>query len=294
MELSRAKTVLIVAFLMLNLFLFYHLWEEEGDGVFAFGQKEEFFQLESALDAAKLDIAVSLPRGGIRIGHLVVEPWNIHRNEVVLPIWNALGVEIDLTSEALEEHSSLSEERVIISRYSTNDFKLIIRNEGIITLNSSSPRSAGGIVTLDEKEKAADAFVKSIPFVEDFELDYIQQSEDKIVFNYRQLYHDFPLYAGHLQLFMNGLNPSGFYLYRLEPVGFAEQEREIIPPYTALMRFLEVYSHGGLEKTIVDFSLGYYSQDYDAERWEIPPVWRIRLNNGELYYINAFTGYLER
>ncbi len=294
MELSRAKTVLIVAFLMLNLFLFYHLWQEEVDGIFAFGQEEEFFQLETALDAANLEMAVSLPRGGIRIGHLVVEPWKIQRNEAVLPIWDAFGFEADSSFEALDEQRSVSEERVIISRYSMNDYKLIIQNEGIITLSSSSTESVNEIVTLDETEKAAASFIASIPFMKDFELDYIQQSEEWMVFNYRQLFHDFPLYAGHLQLFMSGLNPSGFNLYRLEPAGFAEQEREVIPPSTALMRFLEVYSHGGRKNTIVDFSLGYYSQEYDAERWEIPPVWRIRLSNGEVYYINAFTGHLER
>jgi hypothetical protein len=60
------------------------------------------------------------------------------------------------------------------------------------------------------------------------------------------------------------------------------------------LRLIDAYKGGALETGIIDFSLGYYSQEYDAERWEIPPVWRIRLDNGEVYYINAFTGNLER
>ena len=58
----------------------------------------------------------------------------------------------------------------------------------------------------------------------------------------------------------------------------------------ALLRFLERYEGSETGESIVDFSLGYYTREYDAQRWEIPPVWRIRLNNGEIYYINAFTG----
>ncbi len=298
MELSRAKTVLIFAFLFLNIFLFYHLWQEEGESIFAFGQEEEYFQLEEALESANLEMDVPLPRSGKRVGHLVVKPWQIQRGEAVQAVWNALDFHVDSSSESIEEHEpDLEEERVIISRHSIEDYQLIIRNEGIINLKRSSktpPEDARDNASQEDIEKAADDFVQSIPFLQDYELDYVQEGDKWLLLNYRQLFDDNPLYAGYLQLSMDGLEPTGFYLYRLQPVGYAEQEREVIPPSTALLRFLESYSGAGRKKSIVDFSLGYYSQEYDAERWEIPPVWRIRLNNGEVYYINAFTGQLER
>lgn len=295
MELSRAKSLLIVAFLLLNLFLFYHIWQEQGESLFPFGQQEEFSQLETALGDAKLEMAVGIPRGGIRIGHLVVEPWETGRNEIVAPVWEALGMQGDAPQELLEEASSeAGEERVIISRHGAGDYKLVLREGGTVSLSSALDKPLEEDVAWDDMEKAAQDFVEAIPYMADFELDYVQHGQEWTVFNYRQKYDHFPLYAGYLQVFMSGLDLTGFHLYRLEPVGFAEQAREIVPPSTALLRFLEVYAADGRQKSIVDFSLGYYSQEYDAERWEIPPVWRIRLNNGELYYINAFTGHLER
>ncbi len=295
MELSRAKTLLIAAFFLLNLFLFYHIWEEKGESLFPYGQEEELSQLESALEEAKLEMAIGLPRGGIRIGHLVVEPWKIERSEAVHPVWDALGIEREAASDVLEEQpAQAEEERVIISRHGTGDYRLVLREGGTVSLNSALETPSEEDVAWEEMEKAAQDFVDGIPYMADFELDYMQRGQEGTVLNYRQVYDHFPLYAGYLQVFMNGLDLTGFYLYRLEPVGFAEQAREIVPPSTALLRFLEVYAPDGRHKAIVDFSLGYYSQEYDAERWEIPPVWRIRLNNGELYYINAFTGNLER
>ncbi len=295
MELSRAKTLLIAAFLLLNVFLFYHIWEEQGESLLPFGQEEELSQLQSALDDAKLEMAAGLPRGGIRIGHLVVEPWEIERSEIVFPVWEALGMQGEAVSNALEEQpAQAGEERVIISRHGRGDYKLVLREGGTVSLSSELDKSLEENVAWDEMERVAQDFVDAIPYMADFELDYMQHGQEWTVINYRQHHDHFPLYAGYLQVFMNGLDLTGFYLYRLEPVGFAEQAREIVPPSTALLRFLEVYAPDGRQKAIVDFSLGYYSQEYDAERWEIPPVWRIRLNNGELYYINAFTGHLER
>ncbi len=297
MDLSRAKTVLIAAFFLLNVFLFYYIWQEEAGSMFAFGQQAELSQLEAALETANLEMAVTLPRGGIRIGHLVVEPWEIEHKAAVTPVWEALGIQLETDPENLTKErfwSELEEERVIISRYSEGNYKLLIREQGVISLSSSLHELPGEEAARDEIEEAAEALVAAIPYLGDFELDYVQKGQEWLVFNYRQLYQGFPLYAGYLQVFMQGMQPAGFYLYRLNPQGFAEQEREIIPPSTALLRFLEGYARGSREKTIIDFSLGYYSQEYDAERWEIPPVWRIRLNNGEVYYINAFTGQLER
>jgi hypothetical protein len=45
---------------------------------------------------------------------------------------------------------------------------------------------------------------------------------------------------------------------------------------------------------ITSITLGYFSGEIDAEKWEISPVWRIVMQNEQVYYINAFTGNLEQ
>ena len=173
--------------------------------------------------------------------------------------------------------------------------KLIVRKGGSISLKlkegSKVQNSNSG--SREEIIQSAQERIEGISFMKNFIYDYVQEGQKGPVLNFRQEYDSFPLYAGYLQLFMHGHKPEECYLYCLEPIGFAEQKREAIPPSTALLRLIEAYKGGVRQARIIDFSLGYYSQEYDAERWEIPPVWRIRLDNGEVYYINAFTGNLE-
>ena len=46
-------------------------------------------------------------------------------------------------------------------------------------------------------------------------------------------------------------------------------------------------------RRITGLDLGFYSPEYEAEQWDVPPVWRIIIDHRQIYYINAFTGYLE-
>ena len=62
MDLSRAKTVLICTFLILNIFLLYQiLLNERGGNTGLFGRIEEMSRLEAALLEAGLSLEVPLP-----------------------------------------------------------------------------------------------------------------------------------------------------------------------------------------------------------------------------------------
>jgi regulatory protein YycI of two-component signal transduction system YycFG len=296
MDLSRAKTVLICTFLILNVFLYYQILQDEGRGnTGLFGRKEEMSRLESALQEAGLFLETPLPRGGIRLAYLVVEPWRFQPEEIIFTLWGALqNGEKAFPAGHGELNIFHSNNEDNLAEYHFGEYKLLVSKEGLVTLKRTRDAKLQQVYSLEESEQIAQEFNGKVSFLSNFIYDYSQKKEKGIVLNYRQEYEGFPLYAGYLQLFMKGETPTEFYLYRLEPVGFAEQKREIIPPSTALLRFIEAYT-GNKEKTgIVEFSLGFYSHEYDAERWEIPPVWRIRLDDGEVYYINAFTGILEQ
>jgi hypothetical protein len=272
MDLSRAKTVLILTFLCLNIVLLYQIWADEaGDSPVLFGGEEKASQLEAALQQANLFLNITLPRGGMRVAHLEVTPWQPDPAEVIHIFWNALAEGED--TAARQQH--------------------ILPGDGPMILSGVFAGLPPG-----QLRTAAQAFVEQIPFLNDFVYDYIISGDNVTALYYRQEFAGFPLYAGYLQFRHEGAGTKDsrvdVYIYRLSPLGFAEQEREVIPPATALWRFLETYTgENGQAAAIVEFSLGYYSEEYAAQLWEIAPVWRIRLDNGEVYYINAFTGYRE-
>ncbi|MGI6319135.1 MAG: hypothetical protein GX263_03290 [Firmicutes bacterium] len=303
MDLSKAKTVLIITFLFLNIFLLYQIMEDEGRGrLGSFGRNEELSRLEIALHEVNLSLDVPLPKGGMQVAHLVVEPFQFQVEDIIGELWKLFGGLNNVGISAVEEAFGEEEDGERgFTKYTLGKYEMIVRKEGPVSIkttgesdshyrnnNNSNKNSMEGIV------QSAQESIQGISFLSSFIYDYTQKSQKGPVLNFRQEYDGFPLYAGYFQLFMRGLEPEGCYLYCLEPVGFAEQKREVIPPTTALLRLIDAYKGGALETGIIDFSLGYYSQEYDAERWEIPPVWRIRLDNGEVYYINAFTGNLER
>jgi len=295
MDLSRAKTVLICTFLILNIFLLYQiLLNESGGNTGLFGRKEEMSRLEAALQEAGLSLEVPLPKGGVRLAHMIVEPWHFQLQEIVVPLLEALPGE----KKALEElnnsgfYPSSSENS--LSAYHIGEYQLLVAKEGRVTLKRLGWGKSVDSFSLEESEQVARQIINKVPFLNNLIYDYSQKYTNETVINFRQEYEGFPLYAGYLQILMRGVTPAALYFYRLEPVGLAEQIREIIPPSTALLRFTETYREKNEKAGIIEFSLGFYSQEYDAERWEIPPVWRIRLDNGEIYYINAFTGILEQ
>lgn len=298
MDLSKAKTVLIMTFLFLNFFLLYQIFEDEGKGSLStFGRKEELSRLEIALHEANLFLDVPLPKGGIQVAYLVVEPFQFQIEEMVIEFWKMFEGRENTTPPTVEEPVNKAEsEKTGVTEYTIGEYELIVRKEGSISLKlkENCELQNSNSVSREEIIQSAQDSIEEISFMRNFIYDYVQEGQKGPVLNFRQEYDGFPLYAGYLQLFMCGLKPEGCYLYCLEPIGFAEQKREAIPPSTALLRLIEAYKGGVQQARIIDFSLGYYSQEYDAERWEIPPVWRIRLDNGEVYYINAFTGNLER
>jgi len=296
MDISKAKTVLIIAFLILNMFLIYQIALEEGGGnTLLFGGREEISRLEAALEEAGLALEAPLPKGGIYLSYLIVEPWRFTPEEVIYELWRALEKEKPLPEVDIIPADSRPGQGAV---YLFGGYELQVGEEGLITLKSKGTGEKEGDIlgdfTAEQYLQTAQEFTGKVFFFHDFFYDYGEKKEKAVTLHFRQEYEEFPLFSGFLRLLVRENIPYGLFFYRLEPAGFTEHKREIIPPSTALLRFMESYAHESEKRKIVDFSLGFYSKHYDAERWEIPPVWRIRLDNGEIYYINAFYGILEQ
>lgn len=67
-------------------------------------------------------------------------------------------------------------------------------------------------------------------------------------------------------------------------------DKPILDAGEALRRVAEVVSGPDVVRSI---EIGYYGPSYDAERWSVPPVWKIGLESGQVFYVNAFTGQFE-
>lgn len=67
--------------------------------------------------------------------------------------------------------------------------------------------------------------------------------------------------------------------------------RPILPATEALLRAAPLLVEKGA--VVMGVEEGFYSPVYDAREWEAVPVWRILLGSGSVLYVNAYTGAVE-
>jgi regulatory protein YycI of two-component signal transduction system YycFG len=66
------------------------------------------------------------------------------------------------------------------------------------------------------------------------------------------------------------------------------KEQQVLPASTAAAHLIENYLPAG--SVIKDIRLGYHGQIFpDAETQVSAPSWRVLLENGEMYYVNAIS-----
>lgn len=115
-------------------------------------------------------------------------------------------------------------------------------------------------------------------------------------------YRGLPVYSGFLRVEISAKGVERVVQFWVRPVGYKEAPPKAVRPAAeALLRLAgHLERTGQRTRTILDVRLGYYSGPSvtvpvadGISAWDTVPVWRITLDNGMVYYINAFNGELE-
>lgn len=284
MNLGRAKTILIYAFLGLNLFLCYHLFGAEArKPAWTAISASELRHVEEALEEKGYMLEAKIDRSIRRSAFLMVTP----SREMERLLREHFRAAADPVPGPAGEMFFEGEGAVIkISHGGAIEVNFL---PGIDLLESG--------VSAGERELAA-AFER---FLQDSEIvlrtacfDFMTQSGDSAVLHYVQTFEGRTIYSSYLKAALVNNTLVSLDIYWLDPgVPHQEREMEVIPVTEALLRLIEVLGPSPQSRRIIKADLGYYSREYDAEEWELPPVWRFVFDNGEACFINAFTGNLE-
>ncbi|MDW7651706.1 MAG: two-component system regulatory protein YycI [Bacillota bacterium] len=277
MDLSRAKTILIIAFLILNLFLGHRLWvspQALQAGRALTGEDAEVAREQ--LQEAGFEMIVPVPRQIPRLSLLHVS--RVPYNE---KSWAHSFFGEDVPGVVTESGSI---------RYTKGAETVEVAKNGLVTYRSDAGDAMG-----EDSRQAVERFLKDHRlWHDDLRFDQIihreEQGESRV--RYVQTYQGFPLFFSSVDALVIGGVVSEMTIFRVAPLGFSNNELQVISALDAVTTFLS-QEPDFPDKRIADISLGYYSQNYDAERWEIVPVWRIAALDGTVFYINAFTGDAE-
>jgi len=286
LNLGQAKSILIIAFLGLNLFLGYQLfWPDFGRLTNVAVTAEELSGLEKMLDENNYVMETSIDRGVKKSEFLKVSA-NREVKEGIIK--NLIGqvAEVDYTDE--------------IIHYRASDLSILEHQSGLIQVDFNEGVCLGeNTEDLDKSEmqaKVEEFLAENELKFEGLRFDSVEkENEDQETFLFNQELDGKPIFSGHFRVKLDGGTVNSVAIYWLKPVErIPEREMEVIPATDALHNLVNNLGPGVEKRKINKVELGYYTEEYEAEKWEIPPVWRITLDEKEHYYINAFTGNLEQ
>lgn len=286
MNISRAKTVLIVVFLGLNLFLAYHLFLPEWGGAGSAFTREELQKLEQKLAENNYEISTSIPRKKMSSSFLTVRPLKTDAEKIAKQFFIA-----GKANRIIADDKNIFEsDDGVLEIFSNGFYRYLLKKDNTMENNLT------GKITSAEAVEIVENFMvqKGIEFKE-LKPDAVRgDPSQSCKMSYYQLYSRVPLFSGHLGITMEKGVVKEVKNCLLEIVGQEKRrEMEVLPVTMAIMRLIEEIGPAYRKRNITDVGLGFYSQEYDAEQWEVPPVWRIVIDGTDIYYVNAFTGFIE-
>ncbi len=299
MDWPRAKTYLIVAFLLLNLFLAQPAWV---------GGVDDLLPLRALRTPSEARVKERLNDGGIvllgRIPNDQVREMPMLAVGFAEPKAEALAEAFFGRAGASLETPEGSRAAVYRSVYGEI---LTVMPQGIVIYrrNLQAIRQARPLDP-DQASREAEAFLArlggALPAKVEFDVTMPVSADPPI---YQVLYvqkHDGRrVFAGYVGVEVASGGVRSVKVLALEPLPQKSAARPVrlkTAEEALLALRKELINRRRLlpdQKLLVDrIDLGYYSRPVEwASQWEIPPVWRILTKDGQVYYVNVFTEELE-
>lgn len=255
---SRTKTIFIITFFVLDLFLGYQLYQKETDNQFEY-ISESSVKIEDQLKDAGITY-VQLPEVPKKLSHVIGETYTFSKDK--LAEVNSDEVILAVSEDNKSFYASFDEPITIIGTES----------EAKNVLSSYTLFSDEYMFSKHLSEKG-----KELVFIQTYDGRPIYQKEDSpngqmIV----QLDKD-----GHIKSF------SQTYLKTSEE----GKEQEIL---TAIKAINQLYNKNKLdnEDRITQIELGYYSL-IEGKVQVLAPTWFVEVNDKRHYYVNAINGLID-
>lgn len=286
MNLGRAKTALIFAFLGLNLFLAYCLfWPDLSRFSTALVSREELRQVEAELARNNFILEASLARPVQKSAFITVAPSAKELNRLRL-LFSGDAFSITVDEAGVQVCRSLGK----TARIHPGGLVQVAYTAAFPFPGIAAGLSDSGIIA------AVEQFLKKEDLLPDQgEFDCLERhgGGDLTVRFYRNDNGQL-LFSSYCSATIREGRIQAVDIFWLDLVEWSQERSvEVVSAAEAVCSVAREIGPGLQPRRIIEADLGFYSQEYNAERWEVPPVWRIRLDGGETYYINAFTGNQE-
>lgn len=292
---ARARAYLLTAFLVVNLILAYSIWGPTATlpSLTEVPQGETLEQFRETLANRKLvvPISLSLPRTPAPMRFLRVESpptpdflqWAFEISAITV-----LNQAHDVTALAESLHPTIDPQTKAVDYF---------------------PRAVGPAareVRLEEREQVvsfAEEYLRLMALLPaDARYTGVTENRNKgtVTVEYCPLFDGIPVYSGYVRVEVSPRGIEKVSRFWVEPRTYTEATaKQVRPAREALLRLAGRLASARV-RTVTEIQLGYYAgrtlslaQSDDVHGWDTVPVWRITLDGGETYYINAFNGEWE-
>lgn len=269
MDWSKAKNILIVAFIITNIFLIYNIEKDLfNDDSIALLKEKNIEDVVEILKEKNIRVEAEVPRKILQMPVLNVE-YETYDNEQI--------------KDMLLEDGQFSTENPKILTYQNHNNK--------VTLPNIDTKKAMG-----EGEK----FIREHGFMgTDVIYSGTKYDEGKYEVLFKQRYKGEFLEFSYMKCWVTPYGVEKFERMWLKPMDFGDNKKEIIPSTKALLKFMKDMDESLEEIVIKDISLGYWfdPSQISLTNWEniksgtAFPAWRITLADGEARFIVAYENY---
>lgn len=278
MDWPRAKNILIIAFLGVNLLLGYRLWSGPG------GPNSSLYRVTAQ---EVREVAAQLRDRGIT---LVGEVPRWARPLPFLTVENPETDARELVSRFLGPGAVLAYEGEVVVARRGQEF-LRVSPTGELRYRRELPGSPLPPLPRQAVEVAKE-FWRERSGLPGMELDYQTPAGTCQLVVFTQKVQGLPFFGSRAVALVDGRGVQEAYAAWPRPLKPSGAPRPILPATEALLRAAPLLVRGQ-GAVVVGVEAGYFSLMYDARQWEAVPVWRLRLGNGDLVYVNAYTGEVE-
>lgn len=287
MDWSKAKNILIIAFIVTNILLVFHL----GRDVYFGGDiqiiSDKYIQaVENHLNENGIKVKGELPKEILSMPVLMVKYKSVEPELIAKQL---LGDSYKRTAEGV---------------YEAKDKILIVQGNKKITFKNFTSEAADYVLDEAEAEKIASAFLKEHGLydhnlvMEQVYYGVVREFDDAPLYKlvYHQTYNGKFLGESYVNVYVNYRGVVGMESLLLETESNLESKKKIIPATEAVLRKMnDIIKDNQGEILITNIEVGYYFnpaeiQDTDWEDIESGtafPSWRIVLQNGKTYYVEA-------
>lgn len=165
-------------------------------------------------------------------------------------------------------------------------FQRADQEDGMVYLQDPFP-----VQQLFKQNKSAKEFRSRIAHFDSYQYDPFLSDHRTLVFH--QLYERWPMFEISMELHHDGEFITRYnQRFGIIETEKEEEEQQVLSAYRAVGFLAEnVLSQGTI---IEDVQLGYHGQVFDSDRQVLAPKWRVVTSEGEVYYVHAINGAVEK